>query len=99
MSLTSCKCNIQSQRLSQKSFSGFHGTLQGLGIVTSRPSGSNKLHFHLSNIAADTGSRTVAERDKGSLLSLRSVLPALRFELLGIGTPDLGRVMHCVRWD
>lgn len=88
--------NLQTERLAQESLASLHGAiLLHLELEESEDSGGHDEQLHLGNVAADTGTGTVAEGDEGGLLAGGQALgaPALGNELLGVGTPDfLGAV-------
>lgn len=84
--------DLQTKGLAQETLAGLHGAiLLHLKLEQTEDSSGHDEEFHLGDVAADTGTGTVAEGDEGGLLASAETLwvPALGNEFFGIGTPDL----------
>ncbi|KAI6753691.1 hypothetical protein HG531_005860 [Fusarium graminearum] len=91
--------DIHSLRLPSQALQNLHRVVSHDQVIPSCPSGSDNLEFHLGKIPAKTSPGTMAERDEGLFLSLRYILPSLRFELIRIRSPHLLEMMNSVDWD
>lgn len=88
--------NHQTKRLAKETFTGLHGAiLLDLEVEEAENSSAHDEQFHLGNVTTDAGAGAVGEGDESGLLTGSQTIrgPALRHELLGVGTPDfLGAV-------
>lgn len=84
--------DLQSEGLPQETLSRLHRTLLlHLELEEAEHRTADNQEFHLRDVATDTGSGARAEGNESGLLTGGKAggVPALRDELLGIGTPDL----------
>ena len=90
------QANLERQGLPEKTLARLHDLLPQEHVVAPDPGGSDHLHLHLGDVAADAGARAVAEGNEGVLLPRREGRPALGPKLVGVGTPDIPRVVDRV---
>lgn len=91
--------NLQAKRLPQEALASLHRTLLlELEIEAAEYRSAHNQQLHLGDVAADAGSRAVAEGDEGGLLACGQTLwvPALGHEVVGVGAPDFFGVVDCV---
>jgi len=96
---TATHTNLQSKRLAQESLTCLHRSiLVHLELEKSEHSSADDEQFHFSDVATDTGARSVAEGDEGGLLAGGETrgTPTLWDEFLGGCTPDLLRAVDRV---
>ena len=87
------------QRLPQETLSSLQFLLIQIEIISSESGSHNECQLHLRNIASDTRSRSMTERNESNLLPISQVVPTIRVELVCIRSPDLLWVMDRVCWD
>jgi hypothetical protein len=94
--------DIETKGLAQETLTGLHGTfLLDLKLEKTEDSSAHDEKFHLSDVASNTGTGAVAERNESGLLAWGETVraPALGDELIGVRAPDILGMVDSVRRD